>query len=144
MKVFVQREYSDAILPERAHSTDAGWDIYAYKDTLVEAGGRNVVDIGIRIIVEAGYYYTFAPRSSLAFQENLIVSHHNVMDAGYSGQCGVLMWNRGSADYKIVKGSRFCQVIFHKVPEVDMHVVKRLYDLPKLSRSKGGFGSSGR
>ena len=148
MKVWIAKEYPDAIIPSRAHPQDAGWDIFSYKDYEFEPFSKQVVQIGIRIVVESGYYYSFASRSGLAFDEDFVVSHHNVMDAGYTGNCGVLMWNRSSKKKALLKSHRFCQVIFHKVPSVEMLVMEDLNDLPALygsikGRQSEGFGSTG-
>jgi dUTP pyrophosphatase len=145
IKIKIYKELEDAKIPERGNPNDAGLDLFAYNTITIQPGERELVPIGVRIITPKGYYYTFAPRSSLAFKENVIPSHHNVMDPEYSGSCAVLMLNRGTFPYTIEKGDRFCQVILHKIPKIEIEVIDGI-ELDKInrevSRGERGFGST--
>jgi len=141
----ILKEHRDAIMPTKANNEDAGLDIYSIESTRLKPGERGVVEIGLRIVVPQGYYYTFAPRSGLAFKNNVIPSHHNVMDAGYLGPCGVIMLNRGSEEYWIDKGDRFCQLILHAVPLLPIvEVTAEEFYATETSRKEGRLGSSGK
>jgi len=141
----VYREHKSAVVPTKANKTDAGFDIYSIQDCTLIPNSRHLIETGLRIVVPEDSYYTFVPRSSLAFKHNLIPSHHNVMDSGYRGNCAVLMYNRGRSSYRITKGDRFCQLIVHKVP---YRIVREISDGEFYSissdRKESGFGSSGR
>jgi|TARA_R100000501_G_C2617996_1_gene111481 dUTP pyrophosphatase len=141
----IYREHREAIFPTKAHVTDAGFDIYSIERRVLIPGQRALIQTGLRIIVPEDSYYTFAPRSSLAFKRNVIPSHHNVMDSGYRGNCAVLMYNRSSISYEIGKGDRFCQLIVYKVPYKLAEEISE-DDLYGTSgdRKDAGFGSSGR
>ncbi len=142
MKIFL--EYEDAMVPKRALQDDAGLDVYAYEEATIQPGERKLVEIGVRIIAPKGHYYTFAPRSSLAFKHNVIPSHHNVMDDGYTGNCAVLMHNRGDKPYTIKRFERFCQVIVYEVPKCNIELItKEQLRAIKNDRRERGFGSSG-
>jgi dUTP pyrophosphatase len=141
----IYKEYESARIPKKAHEDDAGYDVFAFNKVTILPGKREIVPIGVRIISPKGYYYTFAPRSSLAFRYNLVPSHHNVMDPGYTGSCGVLMFNRGVGAYDIEKGDRFCQLIFHKVfDQATKEIDETEYNEITTARSEKGFGSSGK
>lgn len=148
MKIQIFKETPDAVLPSKGRPQDAGMDLYATESVIIPAGERKLVPIGLRIVLEDGYYYTFAPRSGLAFKYNVIPSHYNIMDSNYTGDCAVLMHNRGELDYEIEKGDRFCQIMVHKVPETDISEIDEdtfncLVE-KKNERGDNGFGSSGR
>ena len=141
MKIY--KEHSDALIPTKNCEFDAGWDVYAYQRAFIPSGERRIVEVGIRIIAPRGYYYTFAPRSGMAFKDNVIPSHHNVMDDGYTGECSVLMYNRGVKDYVIQKGDRFCQIVFYRVPIFEVELIsKNELDEIRSDRGEDGFGSS--
>lgn len=146
LKIF--RESVDAILPSKTRINDAGYDLYSIMDVSIEPGERKLVPIGLRIICPDGYFYTFAPRSGLAFKNNIIPSHKNIMDSNYTGNCDVLMLNRSDKQYIIKKGDRFCQLIIHQIPEITIEDIDELdfelYAYQKQERGDSGFGSSGK
>lgn len=142
------KEDVDAVIPIKKRAQDAGIDLHSTKTVVIKAGERTLVPIGLRIILEDGYYYTFAPRSGLAFKSNIIPSHYNIMDSNYTGNCDVLMHNRSNEDYTIEKGDRFCQLMVHKVPitkllEISKEEFDEIVDI-KSERGDNGFGSSGK
>ena len=141
----VYRDHKDAVIPTKAHHTDAGFDIYSIESVTISSGERVSVETGLRIVVPEDSYYTFVPRSSLAFKYNLIPSHHNVMDSGYRGNCAVLMYNRARTSYRIAKGDRFCQLIVNKVPYRQIQEISEdKFNSFSSDRKDSGFGSSGR
>lgn len=40
--IHMVRVHEDAILPKRAHNTDAAWDIYAPVDVEIQPGGKGI------------------------------------------------------------------------------------------------------
>ena len=143
--ITVFREDPNSILPTKNNSSDAGFDLYASMTKTIKPKQRCVIEIGLRIIAPHGFYYTFAPRSSMAFKHNIIPSHHNVMDAGYTGPCGVLMLNRSDQEYTINQGDRFCQLLIHRVPQFEIKEIssQEFYSF-STDRGSNGLGSSGK
>jgi dUTP pyrophosphatase len=145
-KLFIRKHHPDAKMPTRSNPSDAGLDLYSVEEVTIEPGERKLVPVGINIVCDEGYFYSFAPRSSMAFKHNVIPSHFNVMDAFYTGDCSVLMHNRSDKKYTIQKGDKFCQIILHKVPEVEIVEIddSKLEEIASNSRGDAGFGSSGK
>lgn len=146
---YCYREHPDAIIPKKQKPNDAGFDVYSIENILIPAKTRILVPTGLRIVCANGFYYTFSPRSGLAFKNNIIPSHYNVMDSNWTGNCDVLMWNRSEYDYLIKKGDRFCQILFHRVEdfifeEVDVNIFERITIDKEYERGQLGFGSSGK
>ena len=148
MKVKFLKEHKDSILPERKRKQDAGIDVYAYEDVTINPNERKLVPIGVKIIIPEGYYYTFAPRSGHAFKHNVIPSHYNVMDSNYTGDCSVLMLNRSDEPFTIKKGERFCQILIHKIPDIELEEIDleefKKEEEKRSERKSSGFGSSGK
>lgn len=145
-KLYVAKEYEDAIVPTQNHDTDAGWDLYAYETITIPAGETALVPIGCRITVDEGYWYSLYPRSSLGFKKTIIPSHQSVFDASYTGNMDVKMFNRGKEDYTINKGDKFCQLVVHKVHPLKLKElsVSELEEIHKEGRGNEGWGSSGK
>lgn len=142
----IYKEYEDAVIPTKNNDTDAGYDLYAYEDKLIKSGSRVEVSIGVRVVVERGYWFTHAPRSGLAFKSNIIPSHLNVMDSYYTGDNSVLLYNRSDNDYIVKKGDKICQLLVFKTEDLDINIISKeeLNTLSEGNRGSDGFGSSGK
>jgi dUTP pyrophosphatase len=147
MQIQIIKDHPNATTPTKSRSSDAGWDLSSIDTVTIPPGERKRIPIGLRMIVDDGFYYTFAPRSGLAFSKNIIPSHYNVMDCNYTGECDVLMLNRGTEAYTIKAGDRFCQMLIHEVTEVEFSELQEdvfnSVALRKSERGSDGFGSSG-
>ena len=76
-----------AKIPTRAHSTDAGLDIYALEDTEVTEG--TLIPTGIAVSIPAGYEAQVRPRSGVTSRTDLRVQLGTV-DSGYEGEIKVI------------------------------------------------------
>jgi dUTP pyrophosphatase len=79
------------------------------------------------------------PRSGLAYKHGLDV-FAGVIDSGYRGDIGVILFNSQYNSYNISKGDRIAQILIQKVEDFDLVEVDNLDD---SERGIGGFGSSG-
>ena len=90
--------------------------------------------------IPAGFAGLIWPRSGLAYKNGLDV-FAGVIDAGYRGDVGVILYNsRTDSSYQIRKGDRIAQILFQKVDNFDLIEVE---DLDHSDRGDGGFGSTG-
>jgi dUTP pyrophosphatase len=86
-------------------------------------------------------YGRIAPRSGLAFKNGIDVLA-GVIDPGYRGEIGVLLYNTDQNNtFTISCGDRIAQIIFETFHSLDFQEVDYLENTP---RSDGGFGSSGK
>lgn len=132
--------HEDAQLPKKNHEDDAGWDIFAVEDKIIPAKSKETVDVGLKLaFLEPGYWIRVASRSGLSFK-NGILAHPGVIDNGYRGELGVLLYNHNSRDHEVKKGDRIAQIVVHF--NVDMDV--EWGNIENTQRGDKGFGSSGR
>lgn len=140
MKVTVQKTMNVQD-PTRAHSTDAGLDLYVPEGQtcLVRRGAVYTIDLGVRVAIPDGYYGQLTLRSS-AGKKGLTLPHGvGVIDSGYRGNLKVLV--AALAEPVLVAArDRICQLIILPLPavEVETGVVDDSTD-----RGQGGFGSTG-
>lgn len=152
-----------AILPTRAHDTDAGLDLYSREDKVVPAGGSACFDTGVHIQLEAYNYpksitldrlngrvgaITFGTMYTTGFlksKSGLNVKHNitseGVIDMGYTGPIVVKLYNHGPEDYHVRKGDKISQLVILPVLTPPLEVVQ---ELEETERGNNGFGSSGR
>lgn len=128
-----------AIMPTKAHTQDAGWDLYAPEDVLVPAGGSAIIDTGVHIQLPHGTAGLIRPRSGLNIRHGIVCD--GVIDPQYTGSVFVKLYNLGSYDYRVSRGDRIAQLVI--VPAVDVPL-EPVDALPDTERGAGGFGSSGR
>lgn len=128
-----------AVLPTRAHPDDAGLDLYALEDATVAPGAGAVLRTGVAVAVPPGHVGLVCDRSSLARRG--LKTAGGVIDAGYRGEVGVVVWNLSREPQSVKKGERAAQMLV--IPIATPAPVDAA-DLGATARGEGGFGSTGR
>ena len=127
-----------AKLPERAHPTDAGADLFACEDLEIYPNEQKLVDTGIAIKIPHGFAGFVYNRSSQGKKGITIPHSVGVIDSGYRDTIKVLLKNIGDDPYKITAGDRIAQLVIQKVELVQF---KDIWN--DSTRGTGGFGSTG-
>jgi dUTP pyrophosphatase len=129
-----------AYLPEKAHETDAGYDLRTPIPVRIPAGGSATIDTGVHIAIPEGFFGKLESKSGLNVKHN-IVSLGGVIDAGYTGSVVIKLYNLGKQDYIFQTGEKIVQMIIQPCANFNIEQVKTLGD---TERGDKGFGSSGR
>ncbi len=129
-----------AYAPERAHGTDAGYDLRTPAAVIVPAHGSVCIDTGVHIEFPAGTFGKLESKSGLNVKHG-IVSLGGVIDSGYTGSIVAKLYNMTDEDYVFVAGDKAVQIIIQPYLAPDIEIV---WELPKTDRGDGGFGSTGR
>lgn len=136
----VQKIHENAIIPEYAHVTDAGADIYAIEDVAVKPHTTVLVKTGLKVAIPTGYEIQIRPRSGMSLKTSMRVANTpGTIDAGYRGEICVIMENTGNLTYNIAKGDRVAQMVIMPVPMINWIETDELDD---TDRGEGGFGST--
>lgn len=98
LQVKIKRLHPDAVIPKYAHEGDAGFDLVAVEDVVVEPGETAKVPTGIAIELPPGYELQVRPRSGISLRTKLRVVLGTV-DAGYRGEIGVIVDNIAQKEY---------------------------------------------
>jgi dUTP pyrophosphatase len=138
----VMKLRDDAVLPSRAHSGDAGFDLSACEEVTIGVGERATVGTGIAIEIPDGHAGLVAPRSGLALRHGLsMVNAPGVIDAGYRGEVRMILLNTDREHaFTVEPGMRIAQLVV--VPIAAVEVVETR-EVTATDRGEGGFGSSG-
>ncbi|MBI3553624.1 MAG: dUTP diphosphatase [Elusimicrobia bacterium] len=128
-----------AVLPTRAHPDDAGLDLYALEDAELSPGDGKVVRTGVAVAVPAGHAGLICDRSSMARRG--LKTAGGVIDAGYRGELGVVLWNISGQVQKIAKGERIAQLL---IMPAATPAVREVPSLDATARGAKGFGSTGK
>lgn len=143
MKIRIQRLRPEAQLPDYAHGPleDAGLDLHAAEDALLEPNVPVMVPTGLAIEVPPGCEAQVRPRSGLAAKHAIILPNSpGTIDPGYRGEVRVILLNLGRQAYQIHRGDRIAQLVVARYEAVEWEES----DLSETKRGAGGFGSSGR
>lgn len=130
----VKKLKQSAILPERANSYAAGYDLYLPRDTSLEVG-LNKVRIGIAMQIPHGYYGRIACRSSMAKCGMTVEA--GVVDEDYRGEIMVLLRVREAMELK--RGWKIAQMVI--TPYATPEIVE-VDELGETERGSGAFGST--
>lgn len=98
MQIKVMKKFPDAVLPQKAHDDDAGWDITACR--VKQFGDLYVFDTGIALEIPTGYFGAIYARSSIMFTGLEKVGGVCVVDSGYRDSISVIM-RRVMSDYQL-------------------------------------------
>ena len=138
MKVFLE-PMAKEFPPTRAHSTDAGLDLYCIDDTVVPARGSAVFRTGVHIELPPNTYGKLESKSGLNTAHS-VVSCGGIIDEGYSGEILVKLYNMGDKDYEFKRGMKICQLVIQPCLYVDVKVADELF--LGGERGSAGFGST--
>ena len=131
-----------AIMPTRAHHTDAGLDIYSRETKVVPARGCAKFDTGVHIELPD---YPDLTAGVLMSKSGLNVNHgitsEGLVDVGYTGSIVVKLYNNSDTDYEVKEGDKISQLVIVPVLTPFLELVD---DLDETERGDGGFGSTGR
>ena len=138
-QIVINRLSTTAKIPNKAHETDAGFDIYSDEDVYIFPNKATAVGTGVIIQIPTGYYGRLKARSGLTIKTHLRVVEGTI-DSGYRGELKV-MCDAKDAVHEIHKGDKIAQLIIQPLPEFE--VVEGEIDMDS-KRGQGGFGSTGR
>ncbi len=144
MEIPITRIDSDLPLPKYAKEGDAGADLVANENVILDpAGGRALISTGIAIAIPEGYAGFVQPRSGLAAKHGVTcLNTPGLIDSGYRGELKVLLINTDpEIPFEVVKGERIAQLVIQRVESVKFNEVEQLDD---SARGSEGFGSTGR
>ena len=129
-----------AYIPTRAHSTDAGLDLYARETQNIPAGQSAVFDTGVHIQLPPSTAGILISKSGLNVKHDLTST--GLIDEGYDGSIAVKLYNHGGAPYTVVAGDKISQLVIVPVVYADVELVEDFG--VQTARGSNGFGSTGK
>ena len=148
MIVKIKKLRNDAVLPTKAHATDAGFDLVAVSKEY--RNGCVVYGTGLAFEIPVGHVGLVFPRSSIANTSLSLTNAVGCIDAGYRGE--VMAKFKGTVDYmfpglddghneEYEVGDRIAQLIIMPIPDIEF---EESDELSASDRGTGGYGSSGK
>ena len=140
VNVKIRKVHPDAVLPERAHRTDAGMDVTAISMEMTE--DYIEYDTGLQFQLPEGYVMLIFPRSSNSKKDLLMCNSVGVLDAGYTGNLKFRfkLTTEGYTEKIYNPGDKIGQIIILPYPEIAFIETD---NFEATDRGDGGFGSTG-
>ena len=159
--------HPDAVIPQYAHISDSGLDLYAIEDITLKPGEKALIRTGIKVALPPGYELQVRPQSGRALKTELRVANTpGTIDQGDRDEIKVIMENidppirsinisnwdeyndvvhfsdiKFGQSYTIGKGEKFAQLVLAETPKVSFYRVDSVADIGE--DRGGGFGSTG-
>lgn len=139
----VQMKLSDnAIVPERAHPSDAGADLRSIENATIEVGQMRLIDTGVALKIPVGYVGLVYARSSMGKIRVTLANGTGVIDSDYRGNIKVMLLNEGMDPYKIIaRETKIAQIVIVPIMLAKFVPFENSWD--DTVRGTGGFGSTG-
>lgn len=148
--VNMKKLHPDAIMPKKATSGSAAYDVYLPQEVTLQPG-RQIIPLGLAIQLPSGYEAKIEPRSGYSvfgMEAKLADSHYRVdadvivgkIDSDYRGEIGVIVKANINRNYILDKGQRIAQLTIYKVETVSFEDAS---ELGQTERGNGGFGHTG-
>lgn len=165
IQIPIELIHQDAKVPEYAHATDAGMDIYALDDYTIKPGETKLIPTGIKVAIPLGYELQVRAKSGIALKTKMRLGNSvGTIDSGYRDEVGIIIENVEAPiqdityefddngeihitsilhgkDMHITKGQKIAQLVLSEVPKVAFFKVEDISKIENDGR-KGGFGSS--
>ena len=130
------------LAPRKAHADDAAYDLRSRQDLVITPKTTVLVPTGLFLEIPPGYEAQIRSRSGLALKNALSLPNApGTIDAGYRGEVGVIIYNRGEVPFQVRRGDRIAQMVIAKLPQIELVEVE---ELEESTRGAGGFGSTGK
>tara|TARA_B100000029_G_scaffold290842_1_gene284420 strand:+ start:177 stop:611 length:435 start_codon:yes stop_codon:yes gene_type:complete len=131
----------NAILPEKQHDSDAGYDLFSIEEVVLKPNEINKVKTGIALQIPTNYGGLVLPRSGLSSKHGIsLINTPGLIDSGYRGELLIPLINHSINEYKVDRHERIAQLILIESPQVNIELTS---DLDESDRESKGFGSTG-
>lgn len=127
--------------PYYAKDGDAGADLLADQSLTIEPGKFALVRTGTSVALPPAVVGMVCSRSGLAAKHGVFVLNApGIIDSGYRGEIGVVLYNAGDQPFEVNAGDRIAQLVMVRYVTADFVGVQ---ELSETDRGASGFGSTG-
>lgn len=137
--VKIRKVHPNAVIPFRAHATDAGMDVTAISMEMTEDYVE--YDTGLQFQLPEGYAMLIFPRSSNSKKDLLLCNSVGILDAGYTGNLKLRfkLTTEGYTEKIYNPGDKVGQIMIIPYPEINF-IETEVFN--ETERGNGGFGST--
>lgn len=139
MKVILDR---NAIMPQKAHDKDGGFDLFAPDGAFIEPNGSVVINTGVHVELPPNTAGLIVSKSGLNIRHGL--TSEGLIDEGYTGSIRVKLYNHKGSAYMVNKGDKISQLVVLPIVPLKNSDLELVDKFASTERGDNGFGSTGR
>ena len=151
----VKKIHPDAIIPEFAHDTDTGADLYTCEDLILLAKEKGIARTGLIFDIPQGWGFQIRNKSGntvkgvpvKVVRGNEVIEtraditvYLGTVDQGYRNEVGIMVKNEEDFPVIIPKGVKLAQMVLEQIHQCKFEEVD---EVSETERGLGGFGSTG-
>lgn len=144
MKIQIINKAKHQENPQYATPLSAGMDLRSNSEKTItlQPHERTLIPTGIHIQLPKGCEAQIRSRSGLALKHGIsVLNSPGTIDADYTGEIGVILYNSSNVPFEINYGDRIAQMVVAKHETVEWVNVELLSE---TQRGEGGFGHTGK
>jgi dUTP pyrophosphatase len=151
----VKKIHPDAIIPEFAHDTDTGADLFTCEDLILLPKEKGIAKTGLIFDIPQGWGFQIRNKSGntvkgvpvkvvrgkevLDIRADITV-YLGTVDQGYRNEVGIMVKNEEDFPVIIPKGVKLAQMVLEQIHQCKFEEVD---EVSETERGLGGFGSTG-
>jgi dUTP pyrophosphatase len=136
--------HPDAVEPKYNYVTDSGFDLHSVEEITISPFGRALVPTGLCFDIPKGHEIQVRSKSGLAINQGLFVLNSpGTVDAGYTGEVKVIIFNTNNTEVTIKKGMKVAQGVVCPITSSEWLNLIKVDDINEKDRNSNGFGSTG-
>lgn len=139
MTIKIKKLSPEATIPKYAGPNEAGLDLYAQENVILEPHERKLISTGIAMAISSGFVGLIWDRSGLAAKYGL-KTMGGVIDSTYRGEIKIILHNLSAERFIVEKGMRIAQMLIQPVEQKELIEVE---ELDETKRGESSFGSTG-
>jgi len=127
--------------PQKIHSDDAGYDLFAAHGAVVAPGTVELIRTDIAMELPPHHEGQVRCRSGLGKKGIQVSNSPGTLDSVYRGNVGILLYNSTAAPFEVREGDRVAQLVIKTAVHFSL---RQVAELSETDRGAGGFGHTGR
>lgn len=151
----VKKIHPDAIVPEFAHDTDTGADLFTCEDLILLPKEKGIAKTGLIFDIPQGWGFQIRNKSGNTIKgvpvkvvqgSEVIETRADItvylgtVDQGYRNEVGIMVKNEEDFPVIIPKGVKLAQMVLEQIHQCKFEEVD---EVSETERGLGGFGSTG-
>ena len=138
----IVKSIDNAYIPEYEHAGDSGMSLRTPMTFDIPRRTQKLINLGIKMVIPEGYEVQIRSRSGKTLKQCLVVAQGTgTVDQGYTGEIGVILYNRGPSELRVKRGESIAQAVLCPVAIANV-TIGIDEDMPDTTRGSGAYGST--
>lgn len=120
MKINLTRLDKDAVEPKRRYPSDAGLDLFSLQEVIIQPQEMIAVPVGWRMVIPLHENCFAWNTNTFSSSSKGLIVLPGIIDPGYFGDCGPLIFNLSKFERVILPGDKVSQLVFLSRVQIEL------------------------